>query len=70
MQIKIYTIPIPGGEALTEDMNLFLRSKKVLDMSEQIISSDHSTHWCFRIKYLDESPAGDRQKIDYRETLD
>ncbi len=44
MQIKIYTIPMPGGEALTEDMNLFLRSKKVLDMTEHILNSERGAH--------------------------
>ena len=71
MQIKIYTIPIPGGEALTEEMNLFLRTKKVLDMTEHIVNHERSTHWCFCIKYLDNSPStGERQKVDYREILD
>jgi len=27
MQIKIFTIPILGGELLTKEMNVFLRSK-------------------------------------------
>ena len=70
MQIKIYTIPMPGGEALTEDMNVFLRSKKVLEVSEHVVSSERGAHWCFCIKYLDEATANERQKIDYREVLD
>jgi len=28
MQIKIFTIPIIGGEKMNEEMNVFLRSKK------------------------------------------
>lgn len=66
MQVKLFTIPIPGGEALTEDMNVFLRSRKVLEMTEQIVGN----HWCFCIKYLDDTAPNDRQKIDYREVLD
>ncbi len=66
MQIKIFTIPVPGGEALMDDMNVFLRSKKVLEVTEQIIGN----HWCFCIKYLDDTAPNDRQKIDYREVLE
>ncbi|MBX2890942.1 MAG: HRDC domain-containing protein [Saprospiraceae bacterium] len=66
MQIKLFTIPIPGGEALTEDMNVFLRSQKVLEVTEQVVGN----HWCFCIKYLDDAAPNDRQKIDYREVLD
>lgn len=66
MQIRIFTIPIPGGEALTEEMNVFLRSRKVLEVTEQVIGN----HWCFRVKYLDDHALNDRQKIDYREVLD
>lgn len=66
MQIKLFTIPVPGGEALTEDMNVFLRSRKILEVTEQIVGN----HWCFCIKYLDDTAPNDRQKIDYREVLD
>ena len=71
MQIKIYTIPMPGGESLTEDMNMFLRTKKVLEVSEHVVSSERGAHWCFCIKYLDDATAvGERQKVDYRQVLD
>jgi superfamily II DNA helicase RecQ len=70
MQIKIYTIPIPGGESLTEDMNVFLRSKKVLEVIEHVVSNERGAHWCFCIKYLDDLAIGDRQKVDYRQVLD
>lgn len=66
MQIRIFTIPIPGGEALTEEMNVFLRSRKVLEVTEQIIGN----YWCFCVKYLDDNALNDRQKVDYREVLD
>jgi len=35
MQIKLFTIPVMGGEMLIEEMNVFLRSKKVLNLKEQ-----------------------------------
>ena len=37
MQIKIFTIPIMGGEKLLEEMNVFLRSKKVLQVEQHLV---------------------------------
>ena len=70
MQVKIFTIPIPGGEALTEDMNVFLRAKKVLEVTDHVVSTERSAHWCFCIKYLDDVTASDRPRVDYRTQLD
>lgn len=68
MQIKIYTIPIMGGEMLIDEMNVFLRSKKILQVENQL----EGTLWCFCIKYLDDIAASERerQKVDYRQVLD
>lgn len=66
MQIKIYTIPIPGGEALTEDMNVFLRSKKILQMENELVSTPQGAHWCFCIKYLEDGTVAKPQRIDYK----
>ena len=32
MQIKIFTIPIAGDDAILEEMNLFLRAHKIVDV--------------------------------------
>jgi len=56
MQIKIFSIPIPGGEALNEEMNLFLRSKKVLHVDSRLVNHAQGAFWCFCIKYLDLLP--------------
>jgi superfamily II DNA helicase RecQ len=70
MQIKIFNIPIPGGEEINEEMNTFLRSKKVLQTENHLVSNDNGNFWCFCIKYLNEAPQGKRQKVDYMEVLD
>ena len=31
MQVKFFTIPIVGGEKISEELNVFLRSNKVLE---------------------------------------
>lgn len=40
MQIKLFTIPVHGGERLLEVMNVFLRSKKILQLKEHLLSSE------------------------------
>jgi hypothetical protein len=35
MQIKMYSIPVMGGELLMEEMNVFLRTQKVLEVEKR-----------------------------------
>lgn len=72
MQIKIFSIPILGGEAINEEMNTFLRSKKILQMEQQLISDTHGAVWSFCIKYVeDHSPFNrNKEKVDYKQVLD
>jgi hypothetical protein len=78
MQIKTYAIPIIGGEQLNEEMNTFLRSKKILQMESQIVTHANTAFWSFCIRYLSDyvgrmpsSPFGHSgQKIDHQAKLD
>ena len=75
MQIKIFSIPIIGGEKLNDEMNAFLRSKKILDVESQLVTLQQSAFWTFNVKYLDEaagftSGEKDKEKVDYKEVLD
>ena len=74
MQIKIFNIPIPGGEAMTEEMNIFLRSSRVLQTESHIVNNGQGSFWSFCIKYLaaSSSTGGStkRKKVDYKEVLD
>ena len=74
MQIKLYTIPVVGGEKLTEELNAFLRSKKILQTENHIVQSNQGAFWCFCIKYIEDSK-GDKkftrkEKVDYKTILD
>jgi len=72
MQIKIFNIAIPGGEAINEDLNSLLRSKKILQVESKVVTGDSGAYWCFCVRYLDEPPApegGAKQKVDYRTIL-
>ena len=72
MQIKIITIPIIGGESQNEELNLLLRSKKVLQVEKSLVSTDNQSFWTFCIKYVEDATINDGEKIkvDYRQVLD
>ena len=71
MQIKIFSIPIHGGEKITEEMNAFLRSRKILSTNSQLVTTEEGAFWCFCIKYLENTTASrSRTKVDYKEVLD
>lgn len=72
MQVKFFTIPILGGESQTEALNLFLRSKKVLNADKELINNASGAFWCFCISYLDDRDAAERErpKVDYRNVLE
>lgn len=72
MQIKIFTIPVLGGERLTQEMNAFLRAKKILAVEQQLTRDGACAFWSYSIKYLDDLGIAEReqQKTDYRRVLD
>ncbi|QQS30957.1 MAG: HRDC domain-containing protein [Sphingobacteriales bacterium] len=74
MQIRVFTVPAIGGEAVNEEMNVFLRSRKILQVREQLVSNEQGIFWSFCVKYLnqhDTSPGNNSgQKPDYSEILE
>lgn len=73
MQIKLFTIPISDrGEAL-EEMNRFLRSKRILEVQNELINKENGAFWCFCIRYLEPHVEGTNPKktrVDYKHVLD
>lgn len=74
MQVKIFTIPIVGGEKLTEELNAFLRSRKILQTENHIVQTNQGAFWCFCIKYIEDAKGNKtfsrKEKINYKEVLD
>lgn len=72
MQIKLISVPVLGGEAMNEELNAFLRSKKVIQMDQQLVNEGSAALWCFCIKYVEDYSPFNRgkEKIDYRQVLD
>ena len=54
MQIKIFNIPIPGGEDQVKEMNAFLHSKRILQTESQVVNSGGGSFWSFCIKFLED----------------
>ena len=74
MQYKIFSIPVTDDGSAIEEMNRFLRSHKVLETEQQLISTKNGAQWHFCIKYLANAQPDNKSqgssKIDYKEVLD
>jgi superfamily II DNA helicase RecQ len=77
MQIKIYSIPLTGGERLNEEMNTFLRTKRILQVESKQVIEGECAAWTFCIRYLEDNTASpssfyskEGQKPDYESLLD
>jgi superfamily II DNA helicase RecQ len=68
-------IPVDDNGAALEEMNVFLRSHRILEEQHELISGENCISWHFCLKYLEygESSTGfrpKRKKVDYRHVLD
>lgn len=73
MQIKLFTIPIGDNGTALEEMNRFLRTNKILEVQNQLISNENGAYWCFCVRYIEKAfnPATDHPaKVDYKQVLD
>ena len=74
MQFKIFSIPTTDDGTATEEMNRFLRSHKILETEQQLVSTKTGSYWHFCIKYLanaqPETKPQNQSKVDYKEILD
>ena len=79
MQIKIITLPVLAEEAEQEELNVFLRSHKIVDVRRELAQSADGCYWTFCITFLPSVKSegrerfsnGEKQsKIDYKDVLD
>lgn len=72
MQVKVISVPVFGGEAQNEDLNTFLRSKKVVQLEQQLVSGPNGGAWSFCIQYVeDQSPyLKNKERPNYKQLLD
>lgn len=73
MQIKLFTIPVGDSGAAQDEMNRFLRSNKILEVQNQLISNENGAYWCFCVRYIEKAFATaveQKGKVDYKQILD
>ena len=76
MQIKLFTIPVGDSGSALQEMNVFLRSNKILEVENKLMGNENGAYWCFCVRYIERSFAteGGEQKgaakVDYRKVLD
>jgi len=76
MQIRAFTVPVSDSGDMQEDLNRFLRGKRILEVCQHFVADGPNRQWCFLVKYLesDAKPAsgaaGRPIRTDYKDLLD
>ena len=72
MQFKLFVIPISNYLKTIDEMNIFLRSHKIITHTKEFVNSGENSFYSILVEYLD-SPisAADKEKssIDYKDIL-
>ena len=73
MQLKIFTIPVIDGRLQEEEMNLFLRSHRIVSVEKHY--AEAVSAWTFCITYIENGNSypvyqTKKEKIDYKAALD
>ena len=64
-----------GEKSVTDELNVFLRSHRIVNVDKRLIDGDRGTGWVFLVEYGTESAAKNvsnastSQRVDYREIL-
>ena len=73
MQIKLFTIPIGDSGSAQDEMNRFLKSNKILEVENQLISNENGAYWCFCVRFIEKAynaKGESKTKVDYKHILD
>ena len=73
MQFQLFTIPVTDDGLALEEMNKFLRTHKILEVEQELVSAKSGSHWHFCVKYIATAKNDKGQqisKIDYKQVLD
>lgn len=73
MQIRIFSVPVVGGEAVNEELNAFLRGRRILQVEQQLVNGPDGSYWSFCVRYLEgpgKAPDSRRRRgKDYKHEL-
>lgn len=73
MQIKLFIVPVGDSGRALQEMNLFLRSNKILEVENQFIGNKNGACWHFCVRYVEKASFEEERgsnKVDYRKVLD
>lgn len=73
MQIKLFTVSIADNNTAAEELNSFLRSHRVIECIQELVSNENGANWCFCVKYIDtpeKTPDSSLKRKDYKNELD
>ena len=70
--ISFFVSPF-GEKTVTDELNAFLRSHRIVNVEKRLIDGERGTGWVFLVEYGNadskSAPNAQSQRIDYRETL-
>jgi len=74
MQYAPFLLPLHSGSAEQDELNRFLRGRRIIQTRKELVTTDGASHWAILVEYLDgtEKSSGDqpiRNKVDYKEIL-
>ncbi len=74
VQYDFFVIPALDGQDVSDEMNRFMRSVKVVQVHREFVSQGDLSYWAFAIEYLSgesttPKPKRPKAAIDYKEIL-
>ena len=72
LQYASFLLPLHVDSLQQEDLNRFLRGRRVIQTHKQLVSIEGATCWAILVEYLDsqEKSTGEiKSKVDYKEVL-
>ena len=75
MQFKTFMVPAGDPGEMEQELNRFLRSHRVIEVAQQLVTDGGGPRWCFCVKYLEGTRSGGavgarETRVDYKEVLD
>jgi superfamily II DNA helicase RecQ len=61
-----------GEKSVTDELNVFLRSHRIINVEKRLIDGERSTGWVILVEYANadsKNSSSSTQRIDYREAL-
>jgi len=75
--MAFFSVPARGDAGLQEDLNVFLRSHRVLSVHREFVGQGENAFWALAVEYLvgpllsggGAAACGGKERVDYKEVL-